>query len=159
MPRVPISTPTPKKAVPKPVTGLPEAVRRYSGPPYPSTAPSKTDPVLVAAALSLADLAERLGMTVTSVTEFPDQLALIGLPPKPEAWIVALANRLNRNAIEACLYRNNKRALEDPSWDDAKASFDRRPKVVPIPTAALVPLAPAVAEAPVEGDELFDPWS
>ncbi len=77
-------------------------------------------------AILLAQLAEDLGMHVPDVANLPERLKEANLPTKLERWQIDLAHRLNRNAIEASLWRNNRPMTEKaptPSWEKAKAEI------------------------------------
>lgn len=78
-------------------------------------------------ALVLATLAEQLGMDVKDAASFPDRLKEAGLPAKMAPWQLDLAHKLNRNAIDACLWRNNRPLTEktpELSWAQAKETIE-----------------------------------
>lgn len=89
-------------------------------------------------AIVLSNLAEAEVMTVAGVVEFPHLLAKAGLPAKLPRWVVHEAHKLNRNAIDACLFRNNRPLLQkapELTMKEALEEIERKPPPPPKPSA------------------------
>jgi hypothetical protein len=116
----------PKDNVPKPAIkpGKPDIVKAVRTVASVKALPTATLEQ-TGQAVILAGLAEELGMHVPHVVEFPQRLLTAGLPVKLDRWVVDLAHRLNRNAIDATLFRCNRPTTQQPpdtSWDEALAA-------------------------------------
>lgn len=84
-------------------------------------------------AIVLSQLAEAKGMHVKDVAGFPHFLLEVGLPEKIEHWIIDQAHKLNRNAIDASLWRWNRPLTQrapELSWKEARAEKETPPPVV-----------------------------
>jgi hypothetical protein len=103
-------------------------------------------------AVALAELAAARVMDVADVVTFPKMLAEAGLPEKPGHRLVELAHRLNRNSIEAMLWRCNRPLTEEPPMLSAKDAAryaeigTQQQAAAAAPATKIVrPTAPAVA--------------
>lgn len=90
--------------------------------------PRKVDFAQWGQAIVLSNLAEDLGMHVIDVVEsLLKHCEAAGLPAKPDRWVIDAAHKLNRNAIDASLFRNNRPLTQkapELSWTEAKAEVE-----------------------------------
>lgn len=117
--------------------------------PVVATVPT-IDLATLGMSVALADLADARGMHVNDVVEFHHLLLGAGLPTELPGAVVARANKIQRDAVDAMLWRNNPtaRTVAD-RLSRGESVKEVEVAMTPAPTVARTTSAPTVVREPV----------